>query len=152
MSLTVPFRPAGQPPDGDVSAGPSRTAADGEAAAGEVPGRVRLGALELRSALAYLFLWAVVLFVVEVAVLATSHEALSRLGVLASISRAVATVLDLQVPDTGVLPALELDALLPWLLLGAAGSALLWLLASLAVVLVHNGICAVTGGPRVRVR
>jgi hypothetical protein len=60
-------------------------------------------------------------------------------------------VLD-QVPDTGVLPALEFGALLPWLLLGAAGLALLWLLTLLAVVLVHNGICAVTGGPRVRVR
>ena len=152
MSLTVPFRPASRLPDGDVSAGSAGAAPEGEASAGAVPGRLRLGALEVRSALAYLLLWAVVLFVVEVAVLATSHEALSRLGVLASVSRAVATVLDLQVPDTGVLPALELGALLPWLLVGAAASALLWLLASLAVVLVHNGICAVTGGPKVRVR
>ena len=147
-AFSTAWAPAGE----SQMASPVGPAPDGEAPAGEVPGRVRLGALELRSALAYLVLWAGVLFVVEVAVLATSHEALSRLGVLASVSRAVATVLDLQVPDTGVLPALELGALLPWLLLGAAASALLWLLASLAVVLVHNGICAVTGGPRVRVR
>ena len=140
MSLTVPFRVPSQPrPDGDVSAG-------------EPPVRLRLGALELRSAAAYLLLWAVVVFVVEVLLLWSSHQALDRLGVLASVSRAAATVLDVPVPDSGVLPALEFGALLPWLLLGAAASALLWLLTVLAVVLVHNGICAVAGGPRVRVR
>ena len=144
MSITAPSRPAPERPDGDGSAGGSTQ--------DRMPGRLHLGALDLGSALAYLCLWAVVLFVVEVLVLWSSHEVLARLGVLASVSRAVATVLDLPVPDTGVLPALELSALLPWLLLGAAASALLWLLASLAVVLVHNGICAVTGGPRVRVR
>ena len=140
MSLTVPFRVPSQPrPDGDASAGTP-------------PTRLRLGALELRSAAAYLLLWAVVVFVVEVLLLWSSHQALDRLGVLASVSRAAATVLDVPVPDSGVLPALEFGALLPWLLLGAAASALLWLLTLLAVVLVHNGICAVTGGPRVHVR
>jgi hypothetical protein len=138
MSLTVPFRASSQPADGDVSAGE--------------PPVLRLGRLDLGSALAYLLLWSAVLFVVEVLVLWSSHEALLRTGVLASISQAVATVLDLQVPETGVLPALEFGALLPWLLLAAAAFALLWLVTSLAVVLVHNGICAVTGGPRVRVR
>ena len=139
MSLTVPFRVHAAPrPDGDASAGD--------------PPVLRLGRLELASALAYLLLWAAVLFVVEVLVLWGSHEALDRLGVLASISGAVATVLDLPVPDTGVLPALEFGALLPWLLLAAAGVTLLWLVTMLAVVLVHNAICAVTGGPRVRVR
>lgn len=140
MSLTVPFRIPPQPrPDGDVSAG-------------EPPARLRVGALELRSAAAYLVVWAGVVFVVEVLLLWTSHEALTRLGVLTSLSRAAATVLDVPVPDSGILPALEFGALLPWLLLGAAVSALLWLLTLLAVVLVHNGICAVTGGPRVHVR
>jgi hypothetical protein len=56
------------------------------------------------------------------------------------------------VPETGILPALEFGALLPWLLVAAGGLAVLWLLTLLAVVLVHNGICAVTGGPRVHVR
>jgi hypothetical protein len=140
MSLTVPFRVPHQPrPDGDV---PSS----------EPPARLRLGALELRSAAAYLAVWAGVVFVVEVLLLWTSHEALDRLGVLASASRAAATVLDVEVPASGVLPALEFGALLPWLLLGAAASALLWLLTALTVVLVHNGICAVTGGPRLRLR
>lgn len=144
MSIGVPLRPQIQRPDGPGSPG------DGPRDDGDPA--LRLGVLDLRSALAYLSLWALVLFVVEVAVLTTSHEALARLGVLTAVSRAVATVLDLQVPDTGMLPALELGALLPWLLLTAAATALLWLLASLTVVLVHNGICAVTGGPQIRAR
>ena len=144
MSVTVPFRihrrprtDEGGPLPGD--AGPER--------------EVRaVGRLELRSVAAYLLLWTVVLFVVEVLVLWSSHAALQRLGVLESVSRAVATVLDEPVPESGLLPALELGALLPWLLAGAAGLAVLWLLTLLAVVLVHNGICAVTGGPRVHLR
>ena len=142
MSLTVPFRASSQQPaDGDVSAGDPVPLAP-----------VRVGAVQLRSALAYLVVWALVLFVVELLVLWSSHEALARLGILASISSAVATVLDVPVPDTGVLPALEFDALLPWFLIGAGALAVLWLLTVLAVVLVHNGICAVTGGLRVRLQ
>ena len=141
MSLTVPFRtPHDERPDGDPSAGDPAARP------------VRVGVVELRSALAYLLTWAAVLFVVEVLVLWSSHEALHRLGVLAAVSRAAATVLDLPVPDSGVLPALELGALLPYLLALAAVLSLLWLLTLLAVVLVHNGVCAVTGGLRVRVR
>jgi hypothetical protein len=140
MSLTVPFRVHTEPrPSGDVPAG-------------EPPARGRSGALDLRSAAVYLAVWAGVVFVVEMLLLWSSHAALDRLGVLSSASRAAATVLDVDVPASGVLPALEFGALLPWLLLGAAASALLWLLTCLAVVLVHNGICAVTGGPRLRVR
>lgn len=140
MSLTVPFQASSeQRPAGEVSAGAP-------------PAPVRVGALELRSTAAYLLLWAVVLFAVEVLVLWIGHAVLGSLGVLASVSRVVATVLDVQVPGTGVLPALEFGALLPWLLLVAAATTLLWLVTSLAVVLVHNGICAVTGGPQVRVR
>lgn len=142
MSITVPFRIPRQPQ------------ADGSTGTGPPPRQdlLTLGRLELRSVLGYLLLWAVVLFAVEVLVLWSSHTALLRLGVLESVSRAVATVLDHQVPESGVLPALEFEALLPWVLAVAAGLAVLWLLTLLAVVLVHNGICAVTGGPRVRVR
>lgn len=139
MSVTVPFRIHRQPrPDG--GSGPP-TPPDVV---------VALGRVGLRSVAAYLVLWAVVLFVVEVLVFWSGHAALLRLGVLESVSRAVATVLDDPVPETGVLPALEFGALLPWLLVAAAGLAVLWLLTLLAVVLVHNGIAAVTGGPRVR--
>ena len=149
MSVTVPFRVSRQPrPDGPAPAPPP----DG-IAQDPRPGRaVAVGRLELRAAAAYLLLWAVVLFVVELLVLWSAHAALLRSGVLESVSSAVATVLDQSLPESGVLPALELGALLPWLLVAAAALAVLWLLTLLAVVLVHNGICAVTGGPRVRVR
>jgi Transmembrane domain of unknown function (DUF3566) len=138
MSLTVPHRPARRPVDGDASSGTT-------------PARLRLGALDLRSVLAYLLLWTLVLFVVEVLVLWSGHAALLRLGVLEQVSRAAATVLDQPLPETGLLPALELGALLPWLVAGAAGVAVLWLLTVVTVVLVHNAVCAVTGGPWVRV-
>ena len=113
---------------------------------------MRLRGIGLGSAAAYLLVWALVLFVVEVLVFWLAHAALDRLGVLASVSRAAATVLSQQVPPSGVLPALEFDALLPWALVIAAGLAGLWLLTSLSMVLVHNCICALTGGPRLRLR
>lgn len=143
MSVTVPFRVPRQPrPDGGGATADPPPPAD----------VLAVGRLELRSAAAYLLVWAVVVFVVEVLVLWSSHTALLRLGVLEQVSRAAATVLDQPLPDSGLLPALELDALLPWLLVAAAVLAVLWLLTLLAVVLVHNGVCALTGGPRVHVR
>lgn len=150
MSVTVPFR-VHRPtrPDGDRAA---PTASGPGAEDGAPPDTLAVGRLELRSVTAYLLLWTLVLFTVEVLVLWTSHTALLRLGVLESVSRAVSTVLDEPVPETGLLPALEFGALLPWLLAAAAALAVLWLLTLLAVALVHNAICAVTGGPRVRVR
>ena len=150
MSVTVPFRIHRQtrPDGGRAAPTPGDTGPEG----GVPPDTLAVGRLELRSVTAYLLLWTVVLFAVEVLVLWTSHTALLRLGVLESVSRAVATVLDQPVPETGLLPQLEFAALLPWLLAAAAALAVLWLLTLLAVALVHNGICAVTGGPRVRVR
>jgi len=113
---------------------------------------VRIGAASLGPAALYLFIWMLVLLGVEVLVFWGGYSALERLGVLESVSRAVATVLGDPVPASGVLPALEFSALLPWAVLGGAALALLWLIGSLAVVLVHNCICAITGGPRVRVK
>lgn len=136
MSVTLPFR---TPSQSDPAVTPPADP-------------VALGRLELRSVVPYLLLWTAVLFVVEVLVLWSSHAALLRLGVLQQVSQAVATVLDQPVPDSGLLPVLELGALLPWLLAAAGGLALLWLLSVVSVVLVHNGICAVTGGPRVHLR
>lgn len=139
MSLTVPFRPRSHSPGddaGDLAPAPSRRA---------------VGEFELRSVAAYLLVWTGVVFVVEVLVLWSAHLVLDRTGVLGSVSRAVATVLDDEVPATGVLPVLELSSLLPWLLVGAALLAVLWLLTLLAVVVVHNAVCALTGGPRLRV-
>ena len=115
-------------------------------------GSVRLGSVGLRSAAAYLFLWMLVLLAVEVLVFWGGYTALAALGVLESVSAALATVLGDPVPESGVLPALELPALLPWAVLGGAALAVLWMIMSLALVLVHNCICAITGGPRIRVR
>ena len=142
MSIMVP-RQTGLP----------RAEGDGAGDQGAPPERpVVVGPIELRSAATYLLAWALVVFAVVVLVLSSGYAVLDRLGVLASVSRAVATVLGDEVPAGGVLPALELDALLPWLLAGAAALAVLWLLTVLAMVAVHNGICALTGGPRVRTR
>lgn len=111
---------------------------------------VRLGAVELRSSAPYLLVWTVVLLVVQLLVFIGAHAALDRLGVLASVSRAVATVLGEEVPSSGVLPELALPALLPWAALAAVALALLALLGALAVVLLHNSVCRLIGGPRVR--
>lgn len=116
------------------------------------PTRVRIGSLGLGSAAAYLLLWMLVLLGVQLLVFWGGYAALDRLGVLSSVSRAAATVLGDPVPASGVLPALEFSALLPWALIGSGALAVLWLVGSLAVVLVHNCICAITGGPRVRLR
>lgn len=113
---------------------------------------VRVGTISLRSAAAYLSLWMLVLLAVEVLVFWGGYTLLSNLGVLTSVSAALATVLGEPVPDSGVLPALELPALLPWAVLGGAALAVLWMIMSLALVLVHNCVCAITGGPRVRLR
>lgn len=112
---------------------------------------VRIGAIRFRSAAAYLLLWTVVLFAVQVLVFWAAYATLHRLGVLDSASEAAATVLGDPVPASGVLPALELSALLPWALLVAGLLSVLALIASLAVLLAHNCICAITGGPQVRV-
>jgi hypothetical protein len=149
MSVTVPFRVSRQPrPDGRAPAPPP----DGSPAQPLPWDALTVGRLELRAAAAYLLLWAAVLFVVELLVFWSAHTALLRFGVLDSVSSAAATVLDESLPESGILPALEFGALLPWLLVAAAAIAVLWLLTLLAIVLVHNGICAVTGGPRVHVR
>ncbi len=113
---------------------------------------VQFGSVGLRSAAAYLLLWMLVLLGVEVLVFLVGYLLLARLGVLESVSAAAATVLGDPVPDSGVLPALELPALLPWAVVVGAALALLWLVTSLALVLVHNAICAITGGPSVHVR
>lgn len=118
----------------------------------EAPGRVRPRALGLASISPYLLAWAAVLFAVEVLVFLACWTALQHLGVLDSVSRAAATVLGDAPPADGALPVLQLPTLLPWVLLVAAGLALLWLVAALAVVVVHNGLCALLATPRARAR
>lgn len=139
MSLTVPLPRPGSPV---VHEPPQPVPRDD----------LRLGTVGLGSALAYLLTWAVALFAVQVVALVMAHVALERLGVLASVSSALGAVLGDEEPAGSVLPALELAALLPWVLVGAAALSVLWLVASLVLVLMHNAVCALTGGLRVRVR
>ena len=113
---------------------------------------VRVGPVRLGSAARYLALWMLVLVAVEVLVFWVGYLLLASLGVLESVSAAAATVLGDPVPDSGVLPALELTALLPWAVLTGAALALLWLVLTLSLLLVHNGICRIVGGPRVSLR
>lgn len=122
-----------------------------QVAAPALPPQVRLGAFGLGSAALYLWVWAVVLFTVGTAVLVAGYVALERLGVLLSLSRTAATVLSQPLPESGVLPALEPAALLPYALVSSAVLALLWLVASLAFVCVHNAVSTLTGGLLVRI-
>jgi hypothetical protein len=124
---------------------------DGDDPGGE-PERVRPRALRLASISPYLLGWAAVLFAVEVLVFLACWTALQHLGVLDSVSRAAATVLGDSPPADGALPVLQLPTLLPWVLLVAAGLAVLWLVAALAVVVVHNGLCALLAPARARTR
>ena len=137
---------------GDDAAAPAEAVEAAASAPATPAASVRVGAIGLRSAASYLFLWTLVLLAVEVLVFWGGYTLLAALGVLKSVSAALATVLGDPVPESGVLPALELPALLPWAVLGGAALAVLWMIMSLALVLVHNCICAITGGPRLRVR
>ena len=125
---------------------------DRVATASDVRVAVGVGRFEWRSVARYLALWSLVLFVVELLVFAGGYAALARLGVLESASRATATVFGENPPDSGVLPALEFDALLPWAVAVSGAIAVLWLIGALAVVLVHNCISAMHGGPRINLR
>jgi hypothetical protein len=115
-------------------------------------GWVRVGTIELRSAARYLVVWALVLFGVLGLVLAGGYVALAVLGVTRSMSRALAIILDEPLPESGVLPALQPQRVVPTALLVSAVLSALSLVSGLAAVLVHNAVSALTGGVRVRVR
>lgn len=157
MSITVPDRPSEhlggvEAAGSSVGRQPPRAPEDLAPADPGRPAALRIGRLDLGPVAAYLLVWSGVVFAVSVLVLWSGHTALDRAGVLESVSRAAATVFGEPEPDGGVLPVLEWSALLPWALAVAAALAVLWLVASLSLVLVHNGICALLGGPRVHVR
>lgn len=115
-------------------------------------GWVRVGTIGWRSAVRYLTVWSVVMFAVLVIVLAGGYVVLSLLGVTTSVSRALAIILDEPVPDSGVLPVLQPQRVLPVAMVASAAFSLLWLIAALASVLVHNAVSVLTGGVRVRLR
>ena len=113
---------------------------------------VRIGTIELRSAVRYLFAWASVMFAVLVVVLVVGYAFLDLLGVIGSMSRALAIIFDEPLPASGVLPALQARNVLAGAALVSALRSALWLVSALAAVLVHNAVSALTGGVRVRLR
>jgi hypothetical protein len=126
-----------------------------ESSASVVPasgGWVRVGTVGLRSALSYLTVWAGVVFAALVLVLLGGYVVLAMLGVTGSVSRAMAVLMDEQVPASGVLPALQPGHVLPLAVLVSLLLAGLWLVSSVAAVLVHNAVSRLTGGLRVRIR
>jgi hypothetical protein len=107
--------------------------------------------VELRSARRYLAVWAVVLFVALLSVLVVTYTLLAAVGVLGSVSQALALVSD-DAPSSGLVPVLQPQHVLPLLfVVSLALSGLLYVLA-LGALLVHNATTSLTGGLRVRVR
>ena len=112
----------------------------------------RVGTIQLRSAVRYLFVWAWVMFAVLVVVLVVGYVFLDLLGVVDSLSRALAIIFDEPLPASGVLPPLQARNVLVGAVLVSALLSALWLVAAVAAVLVHNAVSALTGGVRIRVR
>jgi hypothetical protein len=113
---------------------------------------IRIGTIQLRSAFRYLFVWAWVMFGVLVVVLVVGYVLLDLLGVIGSLSRALAIIFDEPLPPSGVLPALQARNVLSGAVLASALLSALWLVSSFAAVLVHNAVSVLTGGVRVRLR
>jgi hypothetical protein len=113
---------------------------------------IRVGTIQLRSAVRYLFVWATVLFAVLLLVLGLGFVLLDVLGVTGSVSRALAVILDQPLPSSGVLPVLQARNVLPAAVLLSAVMSGLWLMSAVAAVLVHNAVSSLTGGIRVRLR
>jgi hypothetical protein len=107
--------------------------------------------VDLQSARRYLAVWAVVLSVVLLTVMVLTYALLAVLGVLGSVSQALALVSD-QEPGSGLVPMLQPQRVLPLLVLASVGLSALLYVAGLGVLLVHNATTSLTGGLRVRVR
>lgn len=114
-------------------------------------GWMRVGAVGLRSAVRYLAVWAAALCAVLVVVLVFGYALLSVLGVIGSVSKALA-ILSGDDARSGLVPALQPQHVLPLLLLSSVVLSALAFVAALAAVLVHNAATSLTGGLRVRMR
>ena len=100
----------------------------------------------------YFVVWTGVLFVAQLLVLVATYAVLLSLGVIGSLSRALALVSDQPLPASGVLPMLQPLHVLPLLVALSLVLSVLFLLAAVGVVLVHNATTTLTGGLAVRVR
>ena len=141
---TVPLRPREQ----DAAARPVELRRRETAPAGWV----RVGTIRVHRAGSYLLAWAAVLFAVLFLVLVGGYLMLWATGVTASVSEALAIVLGEPLPESGVLPMLQPQTVLPMAVLLSFVLSVLALAASFAAVLVHNAVSALTGGLLVRIR
>ena len=105
----------------------------------------------MRSARHYLAVWAAVLSAVLLCVMVLTYVVLGALGVLGSVSQALALVSD-EAPSSGLVPMLQPQRVLPLLVLLSLGLAATFYVMALAALMVHNATTAITGGLRVRVR
>lgn len=112
---------------------------------------VRMGRIAVLPALLYLSIWSLVLLGVWLLVGWGGYAVLDRLGVLESVSRAVATALAQPLPPSGLLPLLEWDRVWPLMVLLGIALSVLWVITTMAFVLIHNAISGIMGGPRVRI-
>jgi len=115
-------------------------------------GWVRVGTIRVHRAGSYLLAWAAVLFAVLFLVLVGGYLLLWGFGVTASVSEALAIVLGEPLPESGVLPMLQPQAVLPMAVLVSFLLSFLSLAATFAAVLVHNAVSSLTGGLLVRIR
>jgi hypothetical protein len=113
---------------------------------------MRIGKVRARSAARYFFVWTAVLFLAQVVVMTLTYAVLTVMGVTGSVSRAIAVLGDEQLPSSGIVPALQPAHVLPMILVAALLLSLLFLVAAVGVVLVHNATTTLTGGLAVRVR
>ena len=104
----------------------------------------------MHSATRYLTVWAAVMFVVLLAVEVLTYVFLAALGVLSSVSSALALVNDQG--SSGLVPMLQPQHVLPLLVVISLLVSGLFLVTSFGVLLVHNATTSLTGGLRVRVR
>ncbi|HUR13331.1 MAG TPA: DUF3566 domain-containing protein [Mycobacteriales bacterium] len=111
-----------------------------------------MGTVNVGSAARYLTVWAFVLCGVMLLVLVGGYVLLSLLGVIGSVSRALAVLLGEDVGGDGVLPMLRPSRVLPAVVLVSVVLSGLWLVSAFAAVLVHNAVTSLTGGFRVRLR
>jgi len=115
-------------------------------------GWVTVGTVRLQSVAGYLLLWAAVMCAVLFLVLVGGYLALWVLGVVASLSKALAIVLGEPLPESGVLPFLQPQSVVPLAVLVSFLLSGLALVTGFAAVLVHNAVSSLTGGVRVRLR
>jgi hypothetical protein len=111
----------------------------------------RLGRVELHSARRYLAVWSVVMFVVLLSVMVLTYALLAALGVLGSVSQAMALVSD-EAPSSGLVPVLQPQHVLPMLVLFSLVLSVLFFVVAFGALLVHNATTALTGGISVRIR